>query len=326
MARRPGFGDLLLRAVGVLGRLLVAAGLLVLAFVAYQLWGTDLHEQAAQATLRQQLHEVLAGESPTTTQPGPTAPGQTTVPPSTVAGTIAPTEQLTPDIGGVVGEIDIPKLHVKKVVIQGVDLEELDQAPGHYPNTPFPGQAGNAAIAGHRTTYGAPFHNVDRLTKGDEIIVTTRQGTFHYVVERVFIVDPYAAWVLDPDPDHPNALTLTACHPKYDLTQRIIVRASLKGTPAPKLPDQDRVQRAQVTAQHAGDNGLADGSTGARKPGAWTDTTLWGLLCAAIALAAWLLARRYGRRLVIYPAATLIFCVALYFFFENLTLVLPAGV
>jgi sortase A len=310
---------LLLRMLGIVGRVLIASGLLLLAFVAYQLWGTDLHEQKAQAHLRKELAAVLdtpatlPGEGPTT------LPGQT---PTTAAPTVAPSKDLVPQIGGVVGELSIPKLHVKKVFILGIDLDELDQAPGHYPSTPFPGQAGNAAIAGHRTTYGAPFHNVDRLDPGDDIIVTTQQGRFTYKVTKVFIVKPYDAWVLDPDPDHPNALTLTACHPKYDLSERIIVRASLAGEPVEKLPGQDRVQRDQTSTSGT----LADGTASSRATSGWGGTIGWGAVCLAIAAAAWFLARRFGRRWLVYPMAVAVFCVALFFFFENLSLVLPAGI
>lgn len=311
------------RVVGIVGRVLIASGLLLLAFVAYQLWGTDLQERQAQSELRKQLATVLdtpatlPGETPTSE---PAATADTT--PSTIAPTIAPTRDLVPEIGGPIGELSIPKLHVKKVFIQGISLDQLDQAPGHYPSTPFPGQAGNAAIAGHRTTYGAPFHNVDRLDPGDDIIITTQQGRFTYKVTKVFIVKPYDAWVLDPDPDHPNALTLTACHPKYDLSERIIVRASLAGEPVEKLPGQDRVQDAQSSNA----NTLADGRTSARAASGWGGTLAWGVVCIAICLGAWLIARRFGRRWLVYPLATPIFLVTLYFFFENVSLVLPAGI
>lgn len=317
-----------LRVISAVGRVLIASGLLLLAFVAYQLWGTNLHEKQAQQQLRAEFDAIvhspatLPGESTTVAGSATTttvAPGPT----STVAPVLAPTENLTPEIGGVVGEIEIPKIHVKKIVIQGAELEQLDQAPGHFPSTPFPGQAGNSAIAGHRTTYGAPFHNVDRLKPGDEIHVTTRQGRFTYSVLRVFIVKPTdVGAVVDPDPDHPNTLTLMSCHPKYDLSERIVVRAELKGTPVPKLPGQDAVQHKQTRST----GGTVEKAfSGARSSHSWFDTIGWGIGCALIALAAWLLARRRGRRWVIYPLATPVFCLALYFFFENVSLLLPAG-
>ena len=79
--------------------------------------------------------------------------------------------------------IRIPKIGVDKAVIQGVGVPDLKKGPGHYPSTPLPGQPGNAAIAGHRTTYGAPFYRLDELAPGDKILVATKQGHFEYKVE-----------------------------------------------------------------------------------------------------------------------------------------------
>ena len=118
----------------------------------------------------------------------------------------------------------------------------------------MPGNPGNAAIAGHRTTYGAPFHNIDQLAPGDEIIVTTLQGEFRYevlpqptdevddsgepVMRGNFIVAPSQVEVLDDFGD--NRLTLTACHPKYSARQRIVVVAQLVEEPAPAPPPTSR--------------------------------------------------------------------------------------
>ncbi|MDP1454848.1 class E sortase, partial [Peribacillus frigoritolerans] len=102
--------------------------------------------------------------------------------------------------------------------------------------------AGNSAIAGHRTTYGAPFNRIDELVPGDEIAITTPQGEFTYVVipapgetdQAWWIVDPSQVEVLADAGD--NRLTLTACHPKYSAKQRIIVAATLKTEPAQAVP------------------------------------------------------------------------------------------
>ena len=84
----------------------------------------------------------------------------------------------------------IPKIGVDKIVVEGVGRNDLRKGPGHYPDTPMPGQPGNAAIAGHRTTYGAPFNRIDELEPGDEILVTTLQGPFTYEVTGTEIVTP----------------------------------------------------------------------------------------------------------------------------------------
>ena len=114
-------------------------------------------------------------------------------------------------------------------MIEGVDADDLKNGPGHYPDTPLPGEKGNAAIAGHRSTYGAPFANVDNLDPGDPITVTTLQGSFHYSVTGQEIVSPDDVQVLDDKGD--NELTLTACHPKYSASKRIVIHAKLEGTP-----------------------------------------------------------------------------------------------
>ena len=100
------------------------------------------------------------------------------------------------------------------------------------------------------------------------------------------------------------------------------MRASLAGEPVEKLPGQDKVQRTQASTSGS----LADGTTSNRASSAWSGTLAWGAVCLAICLAAWLISRRYGRRWLVYPLAVPIFCVTLYFFFENVSLVLPAGI
>lgn len=302
----------------------MAAGVLLLLFVAYELWGTGLHEAQAQHKLTQQLDATLATTSvppPTTTKPGPT---------STLPAKTAPAKDLAPDIGEPMGRIEIPKLNLNKIVVQGVSLIQLDRAPGHYPETPFPGQAGNASIAGHRTTYGAPFYFVDKLNAGDKIIVTTVQGRFTYSVLKVFIVQPDEVWVLDTVKDHPNTLTLTACHPRFDLTQRIVVQAVLDGKPVPHLPGQDA--KAAAAAKHPAS--LADGTATTNRGGAMSATIWWGLASAGVWAAAWLVSWRLRRgasshrrlrRWLPYAVALPFFGVLLFIFYENLAQVVPAG-
>ena len=161
--------------------------------------------------------------------------------------------------GLAVARIQIPRIGVDKTVVEGVRVSDLRKGPGHYPATPIPGQAGNAAIAGHRTTYGAPFGEIDELLPGDEIIVTTIQGEFVYqVIEQGegyghFIVPPTAIEVLEQNfRDHPNRLTLTACHPKGSARQRIIVVGELVGEPAPTYPRPG--QEEQPAPQLADEN------------------------------------------------------------------------
>lgn len=126
--------------------------------------------------------------------------------------------------------VRIPRIGVDKIVVEGVGTEDLKRGPGHYPGTPLPGQLGNAAIAGHRTTYGAPFGDLDELVEGDAIIVETLAGSFRYLVETSIVVSPDQTEVLDPTPT--AHLTLTTCHPRFSARQRLVVRAALDTTPS----------------------------------------------------------------------------------------------
>jgi sortase A len=127
--------------------------------------------------------------------------------------------------GDALGKLLIPSIGVSEYVIEGTDSDELRKGPGHYPETPLPGQRGTSAIAGHRTTYGAPFRKLDQVKKGDRIIVELPYGTFVYRVERTQIVDDSALWVTRKV-GH-DRLVLTACHPLYSAEQRIVAFARL---------------------------------------------------------------------------------------------------
>jgi sortase A len=132
------------------------------------------------------------------------------------------------DPGDPVGRIRIPEVGLSKVIVEGTDGGSLRKGPGHYPETPLPGIRGTVAIAGHRTTYGAPFRDLDKLENRDELVVEMPYGRFTYEVEREQIVDPTATWVTRRV-GH-DRLVLTACHPKYSAAQRIVIFARLVGT------------------------------------------------------------------------------------------------
>jgi sortase A len=132
----------------------------------------------------------------------------------------------TAQTGDPIGRIAIPQIGADFVVVQGTDSATLRKGPGHYPSTTFPGLPGTVAIAGHRTTYLAPFRNVDELKHGDRIVLTMPYGRFSYAVERTQIVKPTALWVTR-DVGY-QRLVLSACHPLYSAAQRIIVFARLQ--------------------------------------------------------------------------------------------------
>ncbi|HUF33810.1 MAG TPA: class E sortase [Acidimicrobiales bacterium] len=337
----------LARVVGAVGRVLITVGVLVLAFVAYQLWGTGLQEARAQSQLEAEFEAALTP----TTVPGTTTTTTTGPEPTTTTTTTAP----PPVKGDAVARLQIPRIGVDKVVVEGVSLDDLKRGPGHFPGTPLPGELGNSAIAGHRTTYGAPFYDIGELEEGDEILVTTPRGEFRYLVSSVTVVRPDQVEVLDPSDD--ARLTLTTCHPRFSARQRLIVVATLDGealepaTPPeaptlPALPDDgpdgddpdgddpesddeqegddpagtggDRVISGQVIGENA-----AAGLSG--DPTARVPALLWGLAAATIWLAAWFVSTRW-RRWPPYLLAFPFFAVALFLCFEQVGRLFPANI
>ncbi len=139
---------------------------------------------------------------------------------------LARREQHQVATGDAIGQISIPKIGVSYDVVQGTDDASLEKGPGHYPGTAFPGLGQTVAIAGHRTTYLAPFRHVDALKPGDKIVLTMPYAAFTYVVQYRKIVQPTALWVTN-DVGY-ERLVLSACNPLYSAAQRIIIFARLK--------------------------------------------------------------------------------------------------
>jgi sortase A len=246
-----------LREVGLA---LVIAGLVVLLFVAYELVGTNLSEEHSQAGLARDFNAAVASvplpaapstTTTTTLAPVPLGPVPKGIakrlgweataprPRPTVHDPSPPTEELpvTPP-GGALDHLVIPVIGVNRYVVQGVAEADLQMGPGHYPGTPLPGQAGNVAIAGHRTTFGAPFFRLNEVHSGDLVYLTDTLGTtWVYSVVRQFVVAPSDVAVLDAT--RAPELTLTTCNPRFEATSRLVVRAVLithlaRGTRVPK--------------------------------------------------------------------------------------------
>jgi sortase A len=275
------------RVLGAVGRALVTLGLLLLLFVAYQLWGTGIYQAQAQNDLEHQFRHAQRQEG----TPGTSSTSTTVPPPSTTSPTSTTLAPLAaPPEGEAMGVIEIPKIGVNQYVVEGVDVDDLRKGPGHYPNTQMPGHEGSSAIAGHRTTYGAPFGELDSLETGDEIRVTTLQGKFTYRVTEKRVVDPSEVSVLDPSPDparpgHQLAtLTLTTCNPKYSAAQRLVIRAQLEPAATP-LPPAKVASGSKATTI-----GGLSGESSSRTP-----TILWGSITLAVGLLWWLLFHRHPR-------------------------------
>jgi sortase A len=306
------------RVIGAVGRTLLTSGVLILLFVAYQLWGTGIREAQAQSKLEDEFTELLeSGTTSTSSSTGTTTPATTT--------TTAPPPPALPAEGGAVAQIRIPDIGVDKIVVQGVSLDDLKRGPGHYPDTPLPGQSGNAAIAGHRTTYGAPFNRIDELQPGAQILVTTQQGAFEYRVTQQQIVSPSQVEVLNNFGD--NRLTLTACHPKYSASQRIVVTAALVGPAVPSAPTPAESPSTTIpgedTKPKAASADTIDAGLSGEGASAWP-AILLGLSCALVWLATWLVGKVW-LKWPPYVVGVPVFLTVLFYFFESFSRLLPAN-
>ena len=229
--------------VGGIGRTLITIGLLMFGFVAYQLWGTGIQTAQAQRELAAQFDKLVGGADTTTTTVGsseptttsgtdpatssPTIPAGSTAPATTTVPGLSPAKPI-PAEGEGIARLEIPRMGLNRIVVEGATSGDLAKGPGHFPETPLPGQLGNAAIAAHRTTHLHPFYDIDKLRPGDEIMVTTLNGRYVYHVTGTEVVSPddYAAVI--PTTDATKAtLTLVSCTPRYSSSNRIIVHSEL---------------------------------------------------------------------------------------------------
>jgi sortase A len=301
------------RVVDIIGRVLIGLGVLVLLFTAYQIWGTSVQEAQVQSTLRTQLQkdtssdavkQALAEESALDKLPtGPPVPAPTTA---------APAE------GEPIGDIRIPVIGLNQVVVEGTNTPDLRKGPGHYTGTPLPGQSGNAAVAGHRTTYGHPFYNLDSVKVGDPIVLTTLQGIFVYDATKSFVVSPSDTTVVDNV--IADQLTLTTCNPRFSATTRLVVQAKLAHSqlfPNSGLPVQKHVKGKGTPKSQslAGDSDVS-----------LADALSWGFV-TAIVVTGIFFAAHYLRRVrwLIYGFGALGTLALLWFFFGAVSPLLPAS-
>lgn len=222
-----GLGRRVLRAAGWT---FIWLGALTLGFVAHQLWVTSWFAERAQSGLAEERLAYYQEVEITEAEYVPLVDDGSGNLVSGVGG--EPTTILVeapPAEGAAFALIRIPKIEELGegwTVVEGVTIPILRNGAGHMPTTPLPGQPGNSVISGHRTTYGAPFHNLDVLAPGDIIEVETAIGTHVYQIrETPFVVRPTELWVTEPKPG--SWLTLTTCHPKFSAAERLIVQAEL---------------------------------------------------------------------------------------------------
>jgi sortase A len=195
------------------GWILLGCGIGVLAYVLHALVFTNITNERAQGALRDQWDQQVRA-----------APQHDPIHATPPGDSIALIEFVRP--GSKRALVHDGAL----VVVEGVSADNLVKGPGHYPNTALPGQRGNFAIAGHRTTHGAPFFHLDAVRAGDRILVTDRSGTRHtYAVKRRRVVMPTAAWVVGKNPlgRGKPTLTLTTCEPRFSDAHRLVIHAEL---------------------------------------------------------------------------------------------------
>jgi sortase A len=309
------------RVVGIVGKVLIGAGIVLLLFVAYLVWGTALQQSHTQNVLRTTLEHkaqstrVRDAFAPTATQDKlPTGPPR-----------VAPTTAEPPE-GSPMGEIRIPAIGIDQVIVSGTAAADLRQGPGHYTNTPLPGQAGNAGVAGHRTTYGHPFYNLNVLKVGDPVVLTTVQGVFVYDTTGSHVVSPSDGAILQ---NQSGAwVTLTTCNPRFSASTRLVVTAELvhselfADTPVtptkPTRTEGIKKGHTDTTAQTGALAGNSDGHV--------LNAVLWGLAVAVVGAIALLAAHRHRRRRwIINGAGILVSLVLLYYFFTAVSPLLPAS-
>jgi sortase A len=311
--RNPPLGPLR-RGVREVGLALITLGVIVLLFVAYQLWGTGFTERHHQAVLKRGFDAAVAAAK--------AGHGGSTENPTVGASSayINP----GPAVGGAIDHLVIPRIHLDKYVVQGVDEADLQKGPGHYPGTVLPGQVGNSGIAGHRTTYGAPFFDLNELSPGDDIYLTNTAGrTFLYRVSaRPMVVSPTDVAVLDPTPY--AQLTLTTCNPRFSDTSRLVVVARLTSQPLPASTPPTTVPAAAAASAPA----ARVETLGAGTSVAWLPAILYGLAVVALWIGVRILINRTRRwpRVGAYVVGIAICLVPLWFCFENVVRLLPQSI
>jgi len=219
-----------------LGWTLVSLGAVILLYVVYQLWFTNFESSREQAALADQWQQLPAGSveidmtdaAPDTPAPDLSTPDISDGPEFPEDGQVYAVMWFERDGRRVVADDLL-------YVVDSVSDSALRRGPGHYPESAAPGEDGNLAIAGHRTTYGSPFWAVDELVAGDTIHVIDRSGReWVYAVHSQLIVEPRDLWVVSDDPLGTGVptITLTTCHPRLSDAQRLIVWGELIGVEA----------------------------------------------------------------------------------------------
>lgn len=209
-----------MRALRIFGKLLISVGMGVLLFVGWTLWGTGFYFNGQQDDLRREFADI---------------PNAAPV----VKGPQGPPKGFEPGPGKAVFNLVVPAIDLDQIVVEGVGVDELKKGPGHYPEcragffkplctefeATWPGEEGRVIVSGHRTTYGAPFWDLDKIQRGDEIITRTKWGTFTYRVTKKSVVPPDTLAIAVPSNN--AEIVLTTCNPKFSASTRLVVFAKM---------------------------------------------------------------------------------------------------
>lgn len=281
-----------LGALDALGRMMIATGLLLLFFVAYQLWGTGFAESRSQANLATEFETAIQN---------------------------APTKTTSPLYGDVVSRIQIPRIEVDKYVVAGVDAKSLQKGPGLFPGSPLAGQLGNVAVTAHRTTYGAPFSRIDEISIGDEIVLQTSEGEFTYIVNaEPFIVEPTQIEVAQTTDSNRATLTLISCHPRWTSEKRIVVTADLSPKNEPATATAFVAQTGDYVPELLNEGWFHDKA-------AWPWVIMLFMVLVGLYVASIVAIRRGIRAYISYPVATVVMLPVLFIFFGQLSRLLPTN-
>ena len=266
------------------GFILLACSLLVAGFLGYLLIGTSAAEGRQQEHLLRDLGPVLPHDLITTSGNHP-----------------APQTARQP-LGTALGILEVPRLHLKAAFLEGAYENQLEVGPGHMEATPLPGQAGDAVVAGHRTTWGKPFADLDQLRIGDRAIATTPQGRFVFAVTSTSIVLPsdLGGIIATTGP----SLTLLTCTPRYSASHRLLVHFDEVERSAP-LSTQGTSLPIRVTGKHGA---------------GWRTLLLGSIVALLIGVIIW-----QRHRTLLVATLSLVMLPSCYFFYAGLAALLPSG-
>jgi sortase A len=264
----------IVRTIGILGRVFVGAGMILLFYTAYLLWGTGVYTKQEQKRAADTLARNPIVEQENLSK-----------------GNIPPAKPASTKLGEPLFTLKVPKIGLETVVVQGIGREELKKGPGHFPNcgeggaagecvtdAKYPGENGNVAISGHRTTYGAPFFRLNELEKGDVIDFISGRARYRYRVREQRIVDPVSGFAT-VEQHGKDEVTLTTCHPRFSAAQRLVVQGDYLG--------------ASIISAPTPAGGTGDVPSTAKRPVIPSDVLVLGSIAAASALAALGLSKRH---------------------------------